>query len=123
MRLSDVKGERAIEVVADIIEPIYRIAQDEAAIDVFRPKECPEGTDPKAFMAARMAKGVPALLRGHKADLIAILAAIEGADPDEYAESLDLAKLTASLVEMVTDPALLGFLASSAPDSEPTRGE
>lgn len=123
MRLSDVKGERAIEVVADLIEPIYRIAQDEAAMDVFRPKECPEGEDPKSFMAARLAKGVPTLLRAHKDDLVAILAAIEGEDADEYAESLDLAKLVASLVELVTDPALLGFLASAAPTQGQTPGE
>ena len=66
MRLSDVKGERTFEVVADIIEPVYRIAQDEAAVEMLSPKPCPEGEDPKKFMARRLVAGVPALLRSHK---------------------------------------------------------
>ena len=113
MRLSDVKGERTFEVVADIIEPVYRIAQDEAAVEMLSPKPCPEGEDPKKFMARRLVAGVPALLRSHKGDLVAIMAAIEGEDAEEYAASLDLAKLVVSLTELVSDPALMGFLASA----------
>lgn len=115
MRLSDVKGERTFEVVADIIEPVYAIAQDKAVADVLGPKPCPEGEDPREFTARRLVAGVPKLLKAHKAELIAIIAAIEGVSADEYAETLDLAKLVASLTELVTDPALMGFLASAAP--------
>ena len=108
MRLSDDKGERTFEVVADIIEPVYRIAQDEAAVEMLSPKPCPEGEDPKKFMARRLVAGVPALLRSHKGDLVA---------------SLDLAKLAASLAELVSDPALMGFLASAAEGSGETPAE
>lgn len=123
MRLSDVKGERTFEVVADIIEPVYRIAQDEAAVEMLSPKPCPEGEDPKHFMARRLVAGVPALLRSHKGDLVAIMAAIEGEDAEEYAASLDLAKLAASLAELVSDPALMGFLANAAGGSGETPAE
>lgn len=123
MRLSDVKGERTFEVIADIIEPVYRIAQDEAAVEMLSPKPCPEGEDPKKFMARRLVAGVPALLRSHKGDLVAIMAAIEGEDAEEYAASLDLAKLVASLTELVSDPALMGFLASAAGGSGETPAE
>lgn len=123
MRLSDVKGERTFEVVADIIEPVYRIAQDEAAVEMLSPKPCPDGEDPKKFMARRLVAGVPALLRSHKGDLVAIMAAIEGEDAEEYAASLDLAKLVASLSELVSDPALMGFLASAAGGSGETPAE
>ncbi len=123
MRLSDVKGERTFEVVADIIEPVYRIAQDEAAVEMLSPKPCPDGEDPKHFMARRLVAGVPALLRSHKGDLVAIMAAIEGEDAEEYAESLDLAKLVVSLTELVSDPALMGFLASAAGGSGETPAE
>ena len=123
MRLSDVKGERTFEVVADIIEPVYRIAQDEAAVEMLSPKPCPEGEDPKHFMARRLVAGVPALLRSHKGDLVAIMAAIEGEDAEEYAASLDLAKLVVSLTELVSDPALMGFLASAAGGSGETPAE
>lgn len=123
MRLSDVKGERTFEVVADIIEPVYRIAQDEAAVEMLSPKPCPEGEDPKKFMARRLVAGVPALLRSHKGDLVAIMAAIEGEDAEEYAASLDLAKLVASLAELVSDPALMDFLANAAGGSGETPAE
>ena len=123
MRLSDVKGERTFEVVADIIEPVYRIAQDEAAVEMLSPKPCPEGEDPKHFMARRLVAGVPALLRSHKGDLVAIMAAIEGEDAEEYAASLDLAKLATSLAELVSDPALMGFLASAAGGTGETPAE
>lgn len=123
MRLSDVKGERTFEVIADIIEPVYRIAQDEAAVEMLSPKPCPEGEDPKRFMARRLVAGVPSLLRSHKGDLVAIMAAIEGEDAEEYAASLDLAKLVASFTELVSDPALMGFLASAAGGSGETPAE
>ena len=123
MRLSDVKGERTFEVIADIIEPVYRIAQDEAAVEMLSPKPCPEGEDPKRFMARRLVAGVPALLRSHKGDLVAIMAAIEGEDTEEYAASLDLAKLVVSLTELVSDPALMGFLASAAGGTGETPAE
>nr|DAG44425.1 MAG TPA: hypothetical protein [Caudoviricetes sp.] len=123
MRLSNVKGERTFEVVADIIEPVYRIAQDEAAVEMLSPKPCPEGEDPKKFMARRLVAGVPALLRSHKGDLVAIMAAIEGEDAEEYAASLDLAKLVVSLTELVSDPALMGFLASAAVPAGETPAE
>lgn len=123
MRLSDVKGERTFEVVADIIEPVYRIAQDEAAVEMLSPKPCPEGEDPKKFMARRLVAGVPVLLRSHKGDLVAIMAAIEGEDAEEYAASLDLAKLVTSLAELVSDPALMGFLASAAGGTGETPAE
>lgn len=123
MRLSDVKGERTFEVVADIIEPVYRIAQDEAAAEMLSPKPCPEGEDPKKFMARRLVAGVPALLRSHKGDLVAIMAAIEGEGAEEYAASLDLAKLVVSLTELVSDPALMGFLASAAGGTGETPAE
>lgn len=123
MRLSNVKGERTFEVIADIIEPVYRIAQDEAAVEMLSPKPCPEGEDPKRFMARRLVAGVPALLRSHKGDLVAIMAAIEGENAEEYAASLDLAKLVASLTELVSDPALMGFLASAAGGSGETPAE
>ena len=123
MRLSDVKGERTFEVVADIIEPVYRIAQDEAAVEMLSPKPCPDGEDPKNFTARRLVAGVPALLRSHKGDLVAIMAAIEGEDAEEYAASLDLAKLVVSLTELVSDPALMGFLSSAAGGTGETPAE
>ena len=47
MRLSDVKGERTLDVIADIIDPIANIAEDKEASELFTRKKLPDGMDPR----------------------------------------------------------------------------
>lgn len=112
MRLSDIKGDRVFDVIADIIDPIADIAQDKDVAAIFERKAVPEGMDARGFFAERMRKGLPALLKGHKAEIIAVMAAIEGVTPGQYAESLDFPKLFTDVMELVTDEAFLDFLSS-----------
>ena len=113
MKLSDVKGERVLDVVADIIEPIANIAQDEAAAALFKRTKLPEGETVRSAAIKKLASGVPALVKGHKRDIIAILASIEGVTPAEYAESLDLLKLMKDFTELITDEAFVGLFISA----------
>lgn len=113
MKLSDIKGDRVLDVIADIIDPIANIVQDKDVAAMFERKAVPEGMDARDFFAKRMCKGLPVLLKGHKADIIAIMAAIEGVTPGQYAESLDFPKLFTDVMELVTDNAFLDFLSSS----------
>lgn len=112
MKLSEVKGYRVLDVIADVIDPIANIAQDGDVAAMFRREAVPEGMGQREFFAARMRAGLPALLRGHKSDIVAILAAIEGVPPEQYAASLDLAKLFTDVMELLTDDAFLDFLSS-----------
>ena len=112
MKLSDVKGDRVLDVIADLIDPIANIAQDKNVAEMFKRKAVPEGMEAREFFAARMRKGMPALLKGHKHDIIAILAAIEGVTPDEYTDALNLAKLFTDTMELITDEAFIDFLSS-----------
>ena len=77
MRLSDIKGDRVFDVIADIIDPIANIASDETASALFKREKLPEGMTAKAFLLERARKAVPALLKGHKSDIIAVLATIQ----------------------------------------------
>lgn len=113
MKLSDIKGDRVLDVIADIIDPIANMVQDKDVAAMFERKAVPEGIDARDFFAKRMCKGLPVLLKGHKADIIAVMAAIEGVTPEQYAESLDFPKLFTDVMELVTDNALLDFLSSS----------
>ena len=113
MKLSDIKGDRVFDVIADIIDPIANMAQDKDVAAMFERKAVPEGMEAREFFAERMRKGMPVLLKGHKADIIAILAAIEGVTPEQYAASLDLSKLFTDAMELITDNAFLDFLSSS----------
>ena len=113
MKLSDIKGDRVLDVIADIIDPIANIVQDKDVAAMFKREAVPEGMDAREFFAGRMRKGLPVLLKGHKADIIAVMSAIEGVTPEQYAASLDLPKLFTDAMDLVTDDALLDFLSSS----------
>lgn len=113
MKLSDIKGDRVLDVIADTIDPIANMAQDKDVAAMFECKAVPDGMEARDFFAKRMRRGLPVLLRGHKADIIAVMAAIEGVTPEQYAASLDLPKLFTDVMELVTDDTLLDFLSSS----------
>ena len=105
MRLSDIKGDRVFDVIADIIDPIANIASDETASALFKREKLPEGMTAKSFLMKRARKAVPALLKGHKSDIITVLSTIEGVSADDYRASLTLAKLMQDTAELMTDEA------------------
>lgn len=122
MRLSDVKGERTLDVVAEIIEPIANIAEDENAMALFNRGEVPEGMSPEEHFFKRVKRAVPSLVKTHRNDLICILAAIEGVEPNVYAESMSLQKLIKDIFELITDTEFKSFLSSFGKnaDEEPS---
>lgn len=109
MKLTDIKGERAIDVLAEIITPIGNIAADESAADLFRRRPLPEGMTVRAFAMQRIAAGLPALLKTHKADFVAIIAAIRGEAQNEVIESMTLVSLINDITDMMTDDLLRTF--------------
>ena len=112
MKLSDVKGDRCLDVVADIIGPICSIAEDKDAVELFKPKKAPKGMTANQYFAKRMKAGVPKLLKHHKDDVVEILSVIQGVKPDEYLEGLTLPKLITDVLEMLTDKDIVAFLSS-----------
>ena len=119
MRLSDIKGDRVFDVIADIIDPIANIASDETASALFKREKLPECMTAKSFLLKRARKAVPALLKGHKNDIITVLSTIEGVSADDYRASLTLAKLMQDTAELMTDEAFgeLFILAQSGTSS------
>ena len=112
MKLSDVKGDRCLDVVADIIGPVCSIAEDKDAVELFKPKNVPEGMTANQYFAKRMKVGVPKLLKHHKDDVVEILSVIQGVKPDEYLDDLTLPKLVTDVLEMLTDKEIVAFLSS-----------
>lgn len=118
MKLSDVKGERTLDVVAEIIEPILDIAMDKEASGLFKRKKIPKGTDPKAYMAQRVKKHLPPLLKNHREDVLAILSSIAGVSVADYTATLNLAKLTVDITDLLTDESFAElFLQAQSPAS------
>lgn len=113
MKLSDIQGDRVFDVIADIIDPIANIAEDEKASAMFRREKLPEGMTAKQFVTQRVRKALPSLLKDHKGDIIAILASIEGVSADDYKGALNLVKLTRDTVELLSDDAFTAFFLSA----------
>lgn len=113
MRLSDIQGECVFDVIADIIDPIANIAEDEQASAMFRREKLPEGMTVKQFATQRARKSLPALLKGHKDDIISILAAIDGVSTDAYKGALNLVKLMRDTAELLTDDAFTALFLSA----------
>ena len=113
MRLSDIKGDRVFDVIADIIDPIANIAEDDTASALFKREKPPEGMTSKEFVTQRARKALPALLKGHKGDIIAILASIEGVSAESYKGALNLVKLMRDATELLTDDAFTALFLSA----------
>lgn len=113
MKLSDIKGDRVFDVIAELIDPICNIAEDDAAMALFRRERLPDGMTAKQFLLKRTKKAAPALLKGHKSDMIAILSAIDGTAKDVYTEKLNLVQLVNDFIEMMTDDAFKDLFTSA----------
>lgn len=113
MRLSDIKGDRTLEVIAEIIDPIANIEEDEEASAMFKREKLPDGMTAKKFLMKRVRKSLPVLLKGHKADIIAILSAIEGVSAEEYAGALNLVKLVKDCTDLLTDEVFMELFISA----------
>ena len=113
MRLSDIKGDRTLDVIAEIIDPIANIAEDEEASSMFKREKLPDGMTAKKFLLKRVRKSLPVLLKGHKADIIAILSAIEGVSQEEYAGALNLVKLVKDCTDLLTDEVFMQLFISA----------
>lgn len=109
MKLSDIKGDKVLDVIADIIVPIANIASDEKASGIFSRKPLPQGVTAKDFIVERVKGSIPALIKNHKEDLITILAAIGGVTKEEYAADLTLASLLKDFTELLTDEEFLAL--------------
>lgn len=88
MKLSELKGEKALEVLAEVIEPAMRIMKDKAVVS--------------AAQEGNTAGVVKAMCKNHAKDVIHILAIMEEQDPATY--EVGLLTLPAKLVQLLTDP-------------------
>lgn len=114
MRLSDIKGDRVYEVVAGIIEPMYNIAGDKEAAELFTSGNRPDGVSKEEWAEQKVRKGLPALLRNHKDDFTTILALINGVSKKDYLESLTMTKFFSDVTSLVSDPQFRGLFPSAS---------
>lgn len=113
MKLGDFKGERAIEVIADLIEPITNIAEDQSNLQLFRAERL-EGESDHEMAVRDFKKKIPALLRSHKSDILTILSVINDIDANE----LSLMDIIKGTTELVSDKDFMSLFLSSVSQTE-----
>lgn len=96
MRLSDIKDENALDVLAEIIEPLGEILSDE---DV-----------KKAWEKNKKLKAISVAIKNHKESVIYIMATLDGVPVKKY--RIDLLTLPAKIIEIISDPMLTDFFNS-----------
>lgn len=109
MKLSEIRGERVFDVLADIIDPIASIAQDKEAAELFKPKPVPEGMESWSFFLERVRKSLPSLLKTHKEEFITIMTVLNDVDREQYVSEMTLPKLLSDIIEIITDRELSSF--------------
>lgn len=88
-KLSEVKGEEALDVLADILEPIVTIINDEEV---------------KSGFETNVAKSVSVALKKYKTEILQIFASINGKSVEETCEEIDILSLPSYIVEILNEP-------------------
>ena len=108
MKLSELKGEKAVEVIADLIAPITNIAEDQKNLQLFH-AEKREGETAREAGVRDFKEKIPNLLKTHKQDVLAILCAVNGANP----EDLSLMDIFKGAIDLVNDQDFMSLFLSS----------
>lgn len=113
MKLSEIKGEAALDALADLIEPAAEIMTDVHFV--------------KCIKDGNKIKAVKLAIKNHKKAIITIMAILDGAKPEEY--EVNILTLPAKLLEVFDDPdvvslfQLQGTVTSSGSATENTEDE
>jgi hypothetical protein len=97
MRLSEIRDEQALDVLADVLEPLENIIADE---------EIKESYKRDGFKMKFVAK----LIKTHKRDVIEILARLDMKEPDDY--SFSILSVPARVLEILNDPEFVSLFTS-----------
>lgn len=101
MKLSEIKGEKAIEVFADLLEPVGRIFTDE---------EIRKSVGDNESQAAIIKK----MLKRHSKEVIEMLAIIDDVPVEKY--EVNFVTLPAKLIELFNDEAVTQLFQSQSQD-------
>ena len=97
MKLSDLKGEAALDAFADLIEPVSEIITDKEFVRLARSN-------------APRPKLVKAAIKNHKKAVIEVLAILDGESPESY--EVNLLTLPKKLLEVANDPEIASLFQS-----------
>lgn len=97
-KISEINGEDALDVLADIVEPMAEILSDKQVTDGFR--------------SGMMIQAVKAAIKGHKKAVLEVMATLDGEPVETYAPNL--VTLPVKIMELLNDPMLQGLFSSES---------
>ena len=104
MKLSEIRGEKALDVMADAMDLAESLSDDEsfkALVELIKGREG-EGV-PRGALSI-----IAKLVRAHKKEIVALMASAKGVTYEEYAEG---GEVVADVVELLgSDASVFGFL-------------
>lgn len=89
MKLSEIKGEKALDAMADLLEPLSLIFADPEI------QRSVKNEEPKLILVKK-------ILKAHKKEAIQIMAILDGETPETY--EISLLKIPMKLLEITNDP-------------------
>ena len=103
MKLSDIRGEHALDVLADLLDPAMTLVQDEEFLRLL---------DTNRMEAVKHA------IKNHKKEVITILAVLDGENPETY--DIGLLTLPIRLIQLISDKELVSLFQSQGRSVEQT---
>ena len=100
MKLCEFQDEKAIEVLAELIEPVSAIAADERV---------------KAAFKGSKAAAVSVLLKNHAHEVMRIMAALDGVPVKEY--HCNVLTLPKKMMEIINDPDVMSLFTDAGTEN------
>lgn len=100
MRFCEFQDEKAIEVLAELVDPISVIAADELV---------------KAAFKESKAEAASVLLKNHAHELMQIMAALDGVPVEEY--HCNVLTLPKKLMEIINDPDVMSLFTDAGTEN------
>lgn len=96
MKLTDIRGEAALDALADLIDPVASICSDPRI---------------KAAIYGSKMSAIKIMLKDHKKSVITIMAILDGVPVEEF--EVNLLTLPVKLLEILNDPEVVGLFTSA----------
>lgn len=104
MKLSEIKGDAALDALVELIDPAIEIMTDKAVVE--------------AFKSGQKVKAIKGAIKNHKKAVTTILAILDGADPETY--KVSVVTLPMKLLEVLNDPDLINLFQLQVENIQPS---
>lgn len=112
MKLSEVKGEKALDMLAGLIEPIMEIIEDKEVSKILKSRHDKDKADSTKIILGR---AVSAAIKNHKKAVITILATLDDIPVDQY--ECNLLSLPKKMMDIINDPAIFDLFTSQSQET------